>query len=112
MEYPSEVQKRIDILNSYIINPNLSSANIFHLYPKELAYPDGFYDSRFFTLVCFNTLTNEKRIIENRDGLDFYSDLVIDLYMIRIYVDGSTMVRFGSLQKFDIFQSVIIGNAN
>jgi len=109
MEYPIEVQERIDLLDKYTINSKLEYADIFHLYPKEIAFPDGFYDSRFFTLVCFNTAKNEKRIIDNRDGLDFPLENDMRIKMIRIYADGSTIVVFRKLYHFDIFQSVSIG---
>jgi len=109
LEYPAEVQERIDLLNTYIENPKLTYANIYHLYPKEIAYPNGFYDSRFFTLVCFNSETNEKRIIENRDGLSFPFEKDMSIKMIRIYADGSTIIVFRKLYRFDIFQSVSIG---
>jgi hypothetical protein len=109
MEYPVEVQNKIDVLNTYTENPELTCADIYHLYPKELAYPDGYFDSRFFTLVCFNTKTNEKRIIEYRDGLDFPLDNGMLLRLIRIFADGSTIIVFRKAYDFNIFQSVSIG---
>jgi hypothetical protein len=106
-KYAPEVQKRIDLLNNYVINNKLINFNICHLYPKKIAYPDGYYDSMFFDLHLFNTFTNEKRIIKNRDGLDFL-DIKYDIKLIRIYADGSTIITFNSIYKVCIFQSVTI----
>jgi hypothetical protein len=89
---PKESQKHIDFLSKYKINNKLEWFNIIHLYGKELAFPNGYYDSRFFKLVGFNTKTMEKRIFEHRDGLHFRD--YIPIKMVRIYADGSTLIRF------------------
>jgi hypothetical protein len=90
---PKEVKERIDVLNTYKINNDLKSFNIIHIYPKENAFPNGYYDSKFFTFVGFNFESREKRIIEQRDGvnIDFSGHCNI---MFRCYVDGSFMVKF------------------
>jgi len=106
-QYPEDVQRYIDILNEYTINKNLTRCNIVHLYPKEIAYPNGYFDSRFFNLHCFNTITMEKRIIEERDGLKFAPMVQIDI--VRIYADKSTFIRFNKIYTLDIFQVVSIG---
>ena len=44
MKYPSEVQERIDFLNNYAENDKLEIFDCFHMYPKEICYPNGYYD--------------------------------------------------------------------
>jgi hypothetical protein len=107
MEYPPDVQKRIDVLNKYAIDNTLSSCDIIHIYPKGLAYPNGYYDARFFDMHIYNTQTWTKRIIEDRDGLSFDKSAT-DIYIMRIYADGSTFIRFQSVHYLDIFQCVMV----
>ena len=99
-----------DVLDSYKINESLTSFNILHLYPKEEAFPNGYYDSKFFDLHIFNTKTKEKRIIENRDGLTFLENVFIDI--IRVYIDGSFFIRLKEFTNIDIFQDCYIGRVN
>ena len=60
MGYPKEVREQIEILDKYQVDDTLKAFDIFHLYPGELAYPDGYQDSRFFNLVGFNTKTMKR----------------------------------------------------
>lgn len=101
MEYPKEVQEYVDFLSSYKENDKLIEFDIFHLYPKELAFPNGYYDSRFFDLVGFNTKKHEKKRLGSRDGLDFYSCSNKDIYILRIFADGSTLVKFQTPHEVD-----------
>lgn len=97
MEYPVQVQRRVDVLEDYEYNPRLEKFNILHMYPGELAYPNGFYDSRFFLLVGFNTNTMEKNELGMHDALNMTKRLdTIDpsVEFIRIFADGSTMIKF------------------
>ena len=91
MEYPAEVQERINVLSEYTENNNLKECDIMHLYPGNIAFPDGYYDSRLFELVCYNSVTMEKRNLGNHDGIDTFGTEVIG---VRIFADGSTMVKF------------------
>ncbi len=98
----------LDILDTYKENESLQTANIFHVYPtNEEAYPNGFYDSQFFNIVFYNTETMEKRTLKNHDGIHYVNDS-IDLYMNRIYIDGSYFTRFQSVHKFVILQEILI----
>lgn len=111
MDYPEEVQEYIDYLDEYRVNDNLAVFDIIHMYPKGLAYPDGYYDSQFFDMVLFNTSTKEKRTVENRDGLTFYNGIP---YMVRmrIFADGSTVIVFNGTMGLDLlFQDVVIKKA-
>lgn len=104
-EYPEDVQKYVYHLKDYKLNNSLSEFNILHLYPRSLAYPDGYWDSKFFDLVGYNYEIMEFRnIAERRDGLDFSNDVIISL--IRIFADGSTLIRFKRKVKLNIYQSV------
>jgi len=97
----------IDFLNKYAQNDKLTHADIFHLYPGRIAYPDGYHDSRFFTLVGFNTKLMQKRVMNNKDGLHINKNAHI--YLVRIFIDGSTLIRFNKPEIMDIFQCVEIG---
>lgn len=110
MAYPLEVQKRVDFLNQYKVNESLSVCHILQMYPEGLAYPDGFYDSQFFTLHLFNTETMEKRIISGRDGIDIDAKKNI-VKFVRIFADGSTLIAFRSTVKIGVFQSVSVYEA-
>lgn len=112
MEYRPEVQEYIDFIEKeYTVNTELKTFHILHMYPGEVAYPNGYYDSRFFDLVLFNTDTMEKRTIECRDGIDASYRKNIPFMMARIFADGSTMLKFYEAMAFDVFQSVTIYEA-
>lgn len=96
MNYPLEVAGIIKVLDEYKVNDELEEFNIFHLYPKDLAYPDGYYDARFFELVGFNTERMEKRNLgENKDSLWINSPIK----RIYIYADGATLVEFSFMVR-------------
>ena len=61
MNYPKEVQECVNFLNEYKENAKLEKFHVLHMYPKGLAYPNGYYESRFFDFVLFNTEAMEKR---------------------------------------------------
>lgn len=103
-EFDDNYKKQISILDKYTINPNLLVGNIFHIYPKDIAFPDGFHDSRFFDLWLFNSETMEKRLIENRDGITY--DSGVQIYMTRVYIDGSFFIRFMDMIELDIYQCI------
>ena len=90
MKYPKKVQEKIDFLAEYTIDETLKTFHIFHLYPQGLAYPDGYYDSRFFELWGYNESTMEKRKIGICDGFNMEKSANISL--VRIFADGSTMI--------------------
>lgn len=100
---PKEVQERIDYLDTYDVDKKLNCFDAFHLYPTELAYPDGYFDSMFFNLVGYNFDTKTKRTIEQRDGLHFH-DVNVDIG--QIFADGSTFIRFTHKVKIDVYQCV------
>lgn len=109
MKYPKEVQEKLDVLKLYDLNTELTEYNIFHLYPKGLAYPHGYYDSMFFNLVGYNSETMEYREIRISDEFDFSNCKNKDISMIRIFADGSTFIKFDSFHKINDFcQSVYI----
>ena len=83
----------------------MKECNILHIYPKEACYPNGYFDAKFFDLLVFNTLSMEKRSIEHRYGLRFY-DMNID--MARVFIDGSTLLRFHNFGRLLIGQDVAI----
>lgn len=91
MRYPEEVQTYVDFLRTYINDPKLKTARIFHMYPGKLAYPMGYWDSRLFALMAYNTNKRTCRNLGDHDSLDFLDALPPNV-KIRIFADGSTIV--------------------
>lgn len=104
--YPDEVKPFIAFLEEYKEDDSLQSCHIVHMYPRGLAYPDGYYDSQFFELIAYNTQNMTKGNLGKHDELVINDGVVVD--MIRIFADGSTMIRFRHSVNFDLFQSVHI----
>lgn len=110
MDYPDEVCVFVNFLKEYKFNESLDVCHILHMYPGTLAYPNGYYDSRFFELVIYNTQTMEYRSIGKHDGIDISPDAQVR--MVRIFADGSTMVRFDHAVRILAFQSVVVERVN
>jgi hypothetical protein len=89
---PKEVQEIVDRLNDYQEVSALSEINLIHMYPLEIAYPNGYYDSKFFQAIGYRFESSEKCDLGRHDELHFEEDVVIDI--ARIYADGSTLLRF------------------
>ena len=103
MNYPSEVQALIDDLAAYKENDKLELFDLVHMYPDEIAYPNGYYDSRFFVLWGYNEKTHERRNLGTHDGIRFVG-VAIDI--ARIFADGSTLLRFQHFVKADLYACV------
>lgn len=99
---PEKVQKHIAHLDNYVENEELNQFYILHLYPKKLAYPNGFYDSKWINIVGYNWISKDDKItnMEKRDlgsrydGIKFTENVKVDI--VRIFADGSTLIRFKS----------------
>ena len=92
MKYPPEVKNRVDaIIGGYTECRELNRFNIFHLYPKELAYPDGYLDSRFFECVGFNTETMQKRNLGRHDAIDFREGCSVS--KAQVFADGAYLLK-------------------
>jgi len=96
VKYPKVVQEKIDFLQKYEWNINLKEFNIFHLYPGEIAYPNGFHDSRFFNLVGFNTELMKKRDLGRHDSLDFWREKP-NILFARVFADGAFLIKMNCL---------------
>jgi hypothetical protein len=104
---PTKVSERIAELElRYTQNDELSSFNILHLYPEDLAYPNGFYDSRWFRLVGFNTELNQRRELGAHDGVRFMEGVRVEI--ARVFADGSTLIRFASPVRVEGYQEAVI----
>ena len=57
----------MELLNKYEQDDHLTHADIYHLYPQEIAFPDGYHDSRFFNLVAYNTKISRPARISNKN---------------------------------------------
>lgn len=100
-----------EVFSSYTENKELKEADIFHLYDTGeqcLEKNDGFFDSRWFELVAFNTKTKEKKKIGRRNGISCSLN-VPKTSMFRVFADGSFLIRFIQPVKFSLFQCVTLG---
>lgn len=104
---PTEVAQRIsELTERYAENDDLQSFDILHMYPLEIAYPNGFYDSMFFQLVGFNTSLNQRRDLGQHDGLRFEADARVEI--ARVFADGSTLLRFREPVAAELFNEATI----
>lgn len=97
-----------EVFNMYTENKNLQQADIFHLYDTGeecIKENKGYHDSRMFNLIAFNTQTMEKRNCGFHDGLQSFNDNV-NIYLVRIYADGSTMIRLHRPATISVFQCI------
>jgi len=109
-ELPIEVQGYAKVLDNYKKSDSLEQFDIFHMYPGNICFPDGYYDSRFFKLVGFNTKTMEKRDLGDHDSIDI--ELGVQVVMLRVFLDGSTLIKFDSLiETVGITQAVSVTRA-
>jgi len=109
MGMPSEVKKMIAVLNSYKWDDTTGAFNIFHLYPKGLAYPDGFYDSQWFECIGFNTTTMTKKDLGLHDQMNFQGKKPL---FVRVYADGSFLIRFNEAIRVMSNQEITVGVSN
>ena len=98
MKYPKEVQERLKILDAYVWNESLKAFDILHLYDDGLAYPDGYYDARFFNLIGFNTELMQKRDLGRHDVCDFWDDNII-ISKAQVWADGAFLIVFAHMIK-------------
>jgi len=91
MKMPKKTKEAISVLNRYDENDSLTKFNILHLYDDGYAYPDGYYDSRFFVLVGFNTVTMQKKNLGRHDAIDFWDGCVIS--KSQVYGDGAFLIK-------------------
>ena len=102
-----EVQARIDNLNHYADTDTLDRFDIVHLYPQELAYPDGFYDSRWFRLVGYNEDLEQRRDLGRHDELELRG---VKVERVRIFADGPTLLSFDRPVRIGFLtQSAVVG---
>jgi hypothetical protein len=111
MRYPKAIQSKIDVLDTYSIDETLKSFHILHMYPGKLAYPNGYYDSRFFTLWGFNLDYKKKRNLGTHDSIELWESETKNqakVSLIRIFADGSTIVRFVAPVSLELGQAVSV----
>jgi hypothetical protein len=77
-------------LEQYEENDKLESFDIFHLYPKEIIYPNGFICAKAFDLFGYNTEVMQFRSLgSHHDALDFLDGGV---KRVSVWADGSFLV--------------------
>jgi len=98
-KYPKEIRHFLKILNKYEYCNELEKFDILHLYPKKLAYigNKGYWDTKMFRAIGYNTKNMTKRKLGLHDSLMMENDIAeINIKIITIYLDGSTMIKFTS----------------
>ena len=104
-EYPRDVQEKIGKINDYEMVDKLDWFDLVHMYPKRLAYPDGYHDAQFFELVMYNRDTMQRCKSGRLHDALLLDNLPID--RVQVYADGSFLVRFTeSVQANTSFQAV------
>ena len=102
MKYPKVVQEKISFLRQYKRDNKLQDFDIFHLYPGEIAYPNGFHDSRFFNLIGFNTELMKKRDLGRHDSLDFWTATEgLNIKFVRVFADKAFLIKMNCLVKVE-----------
>ena len=80
----------------YTENDKLELFDILHLHDTgkcAIAKNDGYHDSRHFEVIGYNLKLRQSRKLGRHDSLNFTGD-TSPVDMIRIFLDGSTMVKF------------------
>ena len=106
---PGEAQEVINSLKSdYTPNNDLDTFHIFHMYDtgEYGCENEGYVDSKFFHLYGYNTDTMESKYIGRHDGLRIISGTKVDI--VRIFADGSTLIRMKEECVVSSFQEVSI----
>jgi len=109
-ECPPEVLECVQALSENYTEVDFDrdgSWDVFHLYPRELAYPSGFYDSRVFELVVFNERAMTKANVGLHDGIRM-GDGGVEVLLTRIFADGSTLIRFKNPVQLAPYQEVLV----
>lgn len=90
------------IFGRYTEDEALEEFNIFHMYGDGkpcIFYDNGYVDAQNFNLMGYNTKTKKKRDLGRHDSLNLSTECKPDI--IRIFMDGSTMVRFRDMVILD-----------
>lgn len=90
---PQEVQERIDSLDKYGFDDHILTFDSIHLYKKELAYPNGYYDAYFFEVIGYNEDVGKRKNLGTHDGVILYDENVY-INRILLHADGSIFVGF------------------
>lgn len=108
---PKEARENIELLTKcYKEVEELETCDLVHIYDTKIygatqhggSY-NGYVDARMFTVWCFNFKDRQKCKLENKDQL-YLGDIVVDI--VRIFADGSTMIRFKGTAKIGFGQSL------
>lgn len=114
--FPPTVQAKIEILEEYTENPELTEFNVMHIHPTfEIAYPDGYYDSRWFKLTVYNNVTMQCRHIDRLlDGIRIPNSMPVNLRGVGVWAeDGSVVLSFNEIMlthNFDQCTWIVVDN--
>lgn len=69
---------------------------------------DGYEDSLLFTIHVFDLNNDTMMTLYNRDEIDFVNSKELDIKFIRVFKDGSTLLRLSGEYIFGYEQTVTI----
>lgn len=92
-EIAPEVQERINMLEVYEFDNHILAFDGIHLYKKELAYPNGYYEAHFFEVIGYNETLGKRKNLGKHDAVMLSKNVRVD--RVLIYADGSTFIGFG-----------------
>ncbi|HXK73219.1 MAG TPA: hypothetical protein PLQ68_10985 [Clostridia bacterium] len=98
LDIPEDAQNSIDFLSEYTETPDLSEFNVIHIYSTgEYAAKEnmGIPDAMFMKIVGFSFKGLRKRTFKELcDDIRLYPNNHPELYQMKIFVDGSTLLFF------------------
>lgn len=86
-----------EVFNRYKLDENLKEFDIFHMYGDGrpcMLHGNGYIDAQNFQLWGYNTKIMKKRDLSTHDSINFTG---CEVRNVRIFMDGSTMVKFWHL---------------
>ena len=97
MSMPREAKKRLKVLDTYKVVDTMDYADVLHIYPTRRfgVTNNAYYDSKIFNIWWFNIDTKEKMFTEWFDIVRLDS-LKAE---VRVFVDGSILIRFRPMIK-------------
>lgn len=104
------IREETKVLETYKIVNKLEECDILHLYNTwdYWMFSDWFIDSMMFDLWAFNTKTDERTYLGIKDEICPMDSI----RMIRVFADGSTLIRFNKLVTIWYGQSICFYEVN
>lgn len=101
----------IDTLSQYVekqYNGEVIEQPVVHMYAKSDTYDEdgtlnGYRDSLFCEVHVYDTKNDFKYVFINKDGVTL---LHANIWQVRVFKDGSTMLILNGSHKLEVFQAL------